>query len=221
MSPLWSAESRSTSSETSAKSRAGRSAVPAKITSSMPAPRIDLGELSPITQRIASSTFDLPQPFGPDDAGEAVLDAQLRRLDEALEAGKFQPPDAHFTISSPLWPSSTAQQRLDPCPTWCHLDHPAVDHKGRACRLPRRVGGPPDRFNPVETGLLGKAGALRGRRQPVPCGDCIEAEQHDNSLHGLKWRKGAQFGALRIGQRLHPPHPAAAAWRAARGSCAK
>src|SRR5689334_25317333 len=50
---------------TSAKSRAGRSAVPAKITSSMPAPRMDLGELSPITQRIASSTLDLPQPFGP------------------------------------------------------------------------------------------------------------------------------------------------------------
>jgi hypothetical protein len=35
------------------------------MTSSMPAPRIDLGELSPITQRMASSTFDLPQPLGP------------------------------------------------------------------------------------------------------------------------------------------------------------
>ena len=66
---------RSTSSDTSAKSRAGRSAVPAKMTSSMPAPRIDLGEDSPITQRIASSTLDLPQPFGPDDAGQARLDA--------------------------------------------------------------------------------------------------------------------------------------------------
>ena len=64
-SPARSAASGSTSSETSANSRAGRIAVPAKMTSSMPAPRIDLGELSPITQRIASSTFDLPQPFGP------------------------------------------------------------------------------------------------------------------------------------------------------------
>jgi hypothetical protein len=40
-------------------------AVPAKITSSMPPPRIDLAELSPMTQRIASSRLDLPQPLGP------------------------------------------------------------------------------------------------------------------------------------------------------------
>src|SRR3712207_8880820 len=39
------------SRETSAKSRAGRAAVPAKITSSIPAPRIDLGELSPIDRK--------------------------------------------------------------------------------------------------------------------------------------------------------------------------
>src|SRR5687767_8743447 len=56
---------RSTSSETSAKSRGGRVAVPAKMTSSMPPPRSDLGEDSPIAQRIASSRLDLPQPFGP------------------------------------------------------------------------------------------------------------------------------------------------------------
>src|SRR3546814_15471778 len=36
-----------------------------KLTSSMPPPRIDLGLDSPITQRIASSRFDLPQPLGP------------------------------------------------------------------------------------------------------------------------------------------------------------
>src|SRR6185436_8696492 len=50
---------------TSAKSRCGRAVVPAKMTSSIPPPRIDLGELSPITQRIASSRLDLPQPLGP------------------------------------------------------------------------------------------------------------------------------------------------------------
>jgi hypothetical protein len=38
---------------------------PAKITSSMPLPRSRRGACSPITQRIASTTFDLPQPFGP------------------------------------------------------------------------------------------------------------------------------------------------------------
>ena len=45
--------------------RAGRSVVPEKITSSMPDARIDLYELSPITQRSASSRLDLPQPLGP------------------------------------------------------------------------------------------------------------------------------------------------------------
>ena len=44
---------------------AGAIAVPAKITSSMPPPRSDLGLDSPIAQRIASSRFDLPQPLGP------------------------------------------------------------------------------------------------------------------------------------------------------------
>ena len=50
---------------TSAKLRAGRLAVPAKITSSIPPPRIAEGRVSPMTQRSASSRFDFPQPFGP------------------------------------------------------------------------------------------------------------------------------------------------------------
>ena len=45
--------------------RDGRLLVPAKITSSMSAARSDLCEVSPITQRSASTRFDLPQPFGP------------------------------------------------------------------------------------------------------------------------------------------------------------
>ena len=50
---------------TSAWLRPGRAPEPAKITSSMPSPRMALAELAPITQRSASSRFDLPQPFGP------------------------------------------------------------------------------------------------------------------------------------------------------------
>ena len=50
---------------TSAKLRAGRVAVPAKMTSSMPPPRIAVGRFSPITHRSASSRFDFPQPLGP------------------------------------------------------------------------------------------------------------------------------------------------------------
>ncbi|PAV92538.1 hypothetical protein WR25_22146 [Diploscapter pachys] len=51
--------------DTSAKARGGRVAVPAKMTSSIPAPRSDLALDSPIVQRSASSRLDLPQPFGP------------------------------------------------------------------------------------------------------------------------------------------------------------
>src|SRR6516225_1139639 len=50
---------------TSAMLRAGRWALPAKITSSISPPRSRLAEVSPITQRSASTRFDLPQPFGP------------------------------------------------------------------------------------------------------------------------------------------------------------
>ena len=50
---------------TSAVLRGGRLLLPAKITSSISAARIDLCEVSPITQRSASTRFDLPQPFGP------------------------------------------------------------------------------------------------------------------------------------------------------------
>ncbi len=55
----------SMTSETSAVLRAGRPPEPLKITSSMAEARMDLNEVSPITQRMASTRFDLPQPFGP------------------------------------------------------------------------------------------------------------------------------------------------------------
>src|SRR4030095_13830327 len=45
--------------------RAGRLEVPAKMTSSISLPRMRLAEVSPITQRSASTRFDLPQPLGP------------------------------------------------------------------------------------------------------------------------------------------------------------
>ena len=50
---------------TSATLRAGRPALPAKITSSISLPRTEEGRVSPITQRMASNRLDLPQPFGP------------------------------------------------------------------------------------------------------------------------------------------------------------
>ncbi|CAB4331689.1 unannotated protein [freshwater metagenome] len=51
--------------ETSARPRGARPVVPAKITSSIFPPRRDFAPCSPITQESASTTFDLPEPFGP------------------------------------------------------------------------------------------------------------------------------------------------------------
>src|SRR6266576_2251156 len=52
-------------SVTSALLRIAREPVPPKMTSSIPAPRIEVGRFSPITQRSASKRLDLPQPLGP------------------------------------------------------------------------------------------------------------------------------------------------------------
>src|SRR5262249_19177552 len=55
----------STTTETSAWLRDGRSVLPEKMTSSISPARMALYEASPMTQRTASTRFDLPQPFGP------------------------------------------------------------------------------------------------------------------------------------------------------------
>src|ERR1700735_2335482 len=52
-------------SVTSARPSGGREVVPAKTTSSILPPRSDLTPCSPITQDRASTTLDLPEPFGP------------------------------------------------------------------------------------------------------------------------------------------------------------
>src|ERR671921_1835286 len=50
---------------TSARPSGGRPEVPAKMTSSILPPRSDLAPCSPITHASASTTLDLPEPFGP------------------------------------------------------------------------------------------------------------------------------------------------------------
>src|SRR3954469_1088935 len=52
-------------SDTSARPSAGRSAVPAKMTSSILPPRNVRGPCAPSTQATASTRLDLPDPFGP------------------------------------------------------------------------------------------------------------------------------------------------------------
>src|ERR1051325_7694566 len=52
-------------SVTSARPSGARPVVPAKMTSSILPPRSALAPCSPSTQAIASTTLDLPEPFGP------------------------------------------------------------------------------------------------------------------------------------------------------------
>src|SRR5262245_24722694 len=60
-----SASSLDSSKDTSAMPRGPVSALPLQMTSSMASPRRCLALCSPMTQRIASTMFDFPQPFGP------------------------------------------------------------------------------------------------------------------------------------------------------------
>src|SRR5690606_12116682 len=86
--------------ETSACPRAERRVVPAKITSSMPSPRIAVGRFSPMTQRSASSRLDFPHPFGPTtpvspsrmtrSVGSTKLLKPLRRRRSNRKGGPFQ-----------------------------------------------------------------------------------------------------------------------------------
>src|SRR5579875_1880745 len=62
---------------TSARPSGGRPAVPAKMTSSILPPRSALAPCSPSTQAIASTTLDLPEPFGPTTA---VMPGSKRRV---------------------------------------------------------------------------------------------------------------------------------------------
>ena len=82
-------------SVTSARPSGGRSAVPAKMTSSILPPRSALAPCSPSTQAIASTTLDLPDPFGPDHRGDARLEPQRGRRGEGLEALEGQGLQMH------------------------------------------------------------------------------------------------------------------------------
>src|SRR6476469_5455703 len=80
---------------TSARPSGGRSAVPAKMTSSILPPRNDFAPCSPSTQAIASTTLDLPEPFGPTTA---VMPGSNRRVvAEAKDLKPFRVSDFRCT----------------------------------------------------------------------------------------------------------------------------
>src|SRR5580700_8726485 len=96
-------------SPTSALLREGRRPEPEKITSSMPEPRMFLNDVSPITQRRASTRFDLPQPFGPTTPvrpGSILKSAESQKLLKPVRRKR-----SNFIVAGPRPLSRRADSR--------------------------------------------------------------------------------------------------------------
>src|SRR5262250_2961468 len=99
-------------SVTSARPRAGRPDVPAKTTSSILPPRSGLTPCWPITHENASTTFDLPDPFGPTTQ---VIPGSNRSV--VVEAKDLNPRSVRvfrYTACSPHQPVLVASLRRAP-----------------------------------------------------------------------------------------------------------
>src|SRR6202167_5618136 len=94
-------------SATSARPRGAREVVPAKMTSSILPPRSDFAPCSPITHESASTTLDLPDPFGPTTQ---VMPGSRRRV--VAEANDLKPRRVRdFRYTCPLLPRNDPAER--------------------------------------------------------------------------------------------------------------
>src|SRR6202012_6274648 len=94
-------------SATSARPRGARLVVPAKMTSSILPPRRLFAPCSPITQDRASTTLDLPDPFGPTTQ---VMPGSRRSV--VAEANDLKPRSVRdFRYTRPLLPRNRPAMR--------------------------------------------------------------------------------------------------------------
>src|SRR5277367_4168051 len=94
-------------SATSARPRGAREVVPAKMTSSILPPRSDFAPCSPITQESASTTLDLPEPFGPTTQ---VIPGSRRSV--VADANDLKPRRVRdFRYTCPLLPRNDPAER--------------------------------------------------------------------------------------------------------------
>src|ERR1700735_3219230 len=94
-------------SATSARPSGAREVVPAKMTSSILPPRRDFAPCSPITQESASTTLDLPAPFGP--ATEEMPGARGRGVADTNNLKPRRVRD--FRNTDPLLPRNDPSER--------------------------------------------------------------------------------------------------------------
>src|SRR6476469_4485233 len=158
---------------TSARPSGGRPAVPAKMTSSILPPRSALAPCSPSTQAIASTTFDLPDPFGPTTA---VIPGSSRSVvDDANDLKPFIVRDFRCTVSAP-----PARLRHDPSALVRRLvtlparSAPAREAGGLS-RVTLVVSGPPrDRLAafrpPIDPERAQRGESTPSRRRPLAPG---------------------------------------------------
>src|SRR5215470_12197392 len=117
-------------SVTSARPSAGRPDVPAKTTSSILPPRNGLTPCWPITQENASTTLDLPDPFGPTTQ---VIPGSKRSV--VVEAKDLKPRSVRvfrYTACSPHQPVLVASlRRAPPNPTLRHAQFELFSQRHR------------------------------------------------------------------------------------------
>ena len=86
---------------TSARPSAGRCELPAKMTSSIFADRSVRGPWAPSTHATASTTFDLPLPFGPTTTVTPGSNSEHGRVGERLETFECQGLQEHRPLTLP------------------------------------------------------------------------------------------------------------------------
>ena len=120
------------------------------MTSSMPEARMFLCELSPMTQRSASSRLDLPQPFGPTTPVRPCSITSSVGSTKDLKPGEPQPSEFHAPSQVPSQlPAATADHAPSARARIDHLaelidrmlaaQRLAIDEEGRRRRRPRSL----------------------------------------------------------------------------------
>ena len=116
--------------------------VPLKMTSAISPPRSALADCSPRTQRTASRTFDLPQPFGPTTAVTPSWKFEDGFVGKRLKADELERLEVHAgKAASPLEVAYRNGRRLTsafPTTKWAWSRAGSTIYSGGAIRLIRR-----------------------------------------------------------------------------------
>src|SRR5690606_2404126 len=136
---------------TSARPSGGRPEVPAKMTSSILPPRSDLAPCSPITQARASTTLDLPDPFGP--TMQVIPGSSWSVVEEANDLKPRSVRDLRYTVRTPH------ERRAGADGASCQRRPAGKQRPQRTTRGRRGPGTTPG----------GSDRCGRARRRPSPC----------------------------------------------------